>query len=419
MVARFIHAVRLLIVLASRHRGLVLESLAVQQQLALYRRTRPTPAIRWSDRPFWIGLRWAWPDWKSALVVVRPATVVAWHRRGFAWYWTRQSRPRGGRPQIGADVRRLVQEMAVANPLWGAPRIHGELLKLGFDVSERTVSRLIPRRRQPPSQGWRTFLKNHVGCTAAVDFFAVPTLTCRILFVFVILAHDQRRILHVNVTRHPTSAWTRQQLRESFPDEAPSRFLVHDGDATFDAAFGRTAEAFGLTSVRTAPRSPRQNPNVERVIGPSVASVWTTSSSSMSDISGGCCEPTSRTTSTLERTSRSARTRPRDTDGTSVLQREGSSVRGEGCHEAVTLAQRVCIAGVHHAGAQQHAGCVRDGHPDDRTARSPECQEHVGRMYEHHPAILHGEPGGRQGCGGLVGRNGEMVKSKRPSRLLS
>ena len=144
--------------------------------------------------------------------------VVAWHRRGFAWYWTRQSRPRGGRPQIDADIRRLVREMAVANPLWGAPRIHGELLKLAFEVSERTVSRLMPRRRKPPSQSWRTFLKNHVGSTVAVDFFAVPTLTCRILFLFVVLAHDRRRILHVNVTRHPTSAWTCQQLRESFPD---------------------------------------------------------------------------------------------------------------------------------------------------------------------------------------------------------
>ena len=267
MVARFIRVVRLLVVLASRHRTLVLENLALQQQLAVYRRTRPKPAIRWSDRLFWIGLRWAWPDWKSALVVVRPATVVAWHRRGFAWYWTRRSRPRGGRPQIGADVRRLVREMAVANPLWGAPRIHGELLKLGFDVSERTVSRLMPRRRKPPSQSWRTFLKNHLGSTVAVDFFAVPTLTCRILFVFVVLAHDRRRILHVNVTRHPTSAWTRQQLRESFPDDATARFLLHDGDATFDAAFGRTAEALGLTSVRTAPRSPWQNPYVERVIG--------------------------------------------------------------------------------------------------------------------------------------------------------
>jgi putative transposase len=125
----------------------------------------------------------------------------------------------------------------------------------------------MPRRRKPPSQSWRTFLTNHLGSTVAIDFFAVPTLTCRILFVFVVLAHDRRRILHVNVTRHPTSAWTRQQLRESFPDNATARFLLHDGDATFDAAFGRTADAFGLTSVRTARRSPWQNPYVERVIG--------------------------------------------------------------------------------------------------------------------------------------------------------
>jgi transposase InsO family protein len=257
----------LLVVLASRHRTLVLENLALHQQLAVYRRSRPKPAIRRCDRLFWIGLRWAWPDWKSALVIVRPATVVAWHRRGFAWYWRRHSRPRGGRLQIGTDVQRLVREMAVANSLWGAPRIHGELLKLGFEVSERTVSRLMPRRRKPPSQSWRTFLKNHLGSTVAVDFFAVPTLTCRILFVFIVLAHDRRRILHVNVTRHPTSAWTRQQIRECFPDGATARFLLHDGDATFDAAFGRTAEAFGLTSVRTARRSPWQNPCAERVIG--------------------------------------------------------------------------------------------------------------------------------------------------------
>jgi hypothetical protein len=267
MVARFIHVVRVLVVLASRHRTLILENLALHQQLTVYRRARPKPDIRWSDRLFWVGLRWVWRDWKSALVVVQPATVVAWHRRGFAWYWTRRSRSRGGRPQVGADVRRLVPEMAVANPLWGAPRIHGELLKLGFRVSERTVSRLMPRRRKPPSQSWRTFLKNHLGSTVAVDFFAVPTLTCRILFVFVVLAHDRRRIVHINVTPHPTSAWTRQQLRESFTNDATPRFVLHDGEATFDAAFRRTAEAVGMTSVRTAPRSPWQNPYVERVIG--------------------------------------------------------------------------------------------------------------------------------------------------------
>jgi putative transposase len=173
----------------------------------------------------------------------------------------------GGRPQVDADVRRLTREMARANPLWGAPRIHGELLKLGFAVSERTISPLMPRRRTPLSQTWRTFLENHLGSTVAIDFFAVSTRTCRILFVFVVLAHDRRRILHVNVTQHPTSAWTRQQLREAFPHDANARFLLHDRDTTFDAAFGRAVEAFGLNSVRTAPRSPWQNPYVERVIG--------------------------------------------------------------------------------------------------------------------------------------------------------
>jgi hypothetical protein len=263
MVAWILRLVRLLIVLASRHRSLALENLALRQQLAVYGRTRPKPTMRFSDRLFWLGLRWAWPDWKSALVVVRPATVVAWHRRGFAWYWTRRSRPRGGRPRAGGEIRRLVRDMVVANPLWGAPRIHGELLKLGFEVSERTVSRLMPRRQTRPSQSWRTFLRNHLHSTVAVDFFAVPTLTYRILFVFVVLAHARRRILHLNVTRHPTSTWARQQLRETFSDHATARFLLHDGDATFD----RAVDAFGLTSVRTAPSSPWQNPYVERVIG--------------------------------------------------------------------------------------------------------------------------------------------------------
>lgn len=214
MFARVVCAVQLLIVLFGRRRSLALLNLALRQQLAMYRRTRPKPAVRWSDRLFWVGLRQAWPSWKSALVVVRPATVIEWHRRGFAWYWTRRSRRTSGRPRVHAELRRLVRGMANANPLWGAPRLHGELLKLGFDVSERTVSRLMPYRRRPPSQTWRTFLRNHLGSIVAVDFFTVPTITCRLLFVLVVLAHDRRRILHVNATAHPTSAWTRHQLRE-------------------------------------------------------------------------------------------------------------------------------------------------------------------------------------------------------------
>ena len=266
MFARVVRAVQLLTVLGGGHRSLALENLALRQQLAMYRRARPKPAAQWADRMFWVGLRRLWLDSKSALVVVRPATVIDWHRRGLAWFWTRRSRSLGGRPRIDAELRRLVREMADANPLWGAPRIHGELLKLGFTVSERRVSRLMPRRRRPPSQTWRTFLQNHVGAIVAIDFFTVPTITCRLLFVFVVLAHDRRRILHINATANPTSEWTRQQLREAFPWEATARFLLHR-DAIFDVAFRRSVEACGLASVRTAPRSPWQNPYVERVIG--------------------------------------------------------------------------------------------------------------------------------------------------------
>ena len=138
MLAWFIHLLQLLTALASPHRALALENLALRQQLGMLRRTRSKPPVRWFDRVFWIALRRTWPEWRSALVIIRPATVIESHRRGFAWYWTRRSRPVGGRPQVGAEVRRLIREMADANPLWGAPRIHGELLKLGFDVSERT-----------------------------------------------------------------------------------------------------------------------------------------------------------------------------------------------------------------------------------------------------------------------------------------
>jgi putative transposase len=254
MVVRVIQIARLLIILASRHRSLVFENLALRQQLAVYHRT-PFEADRWSDRLFWVGLRLAWPEWKSALVIVRPATVIAWHRRGFAWYWTRRSRPRGGRPEVGADVRRLTREMARANPLWGARRIHGELLKLGFDVSERTISRLMPRRRTPPSQTWRTFLKNHLGSTVAVDFFAVPTLTLPNPIRLRCAGRRPATPPACQCDAAPYVSMDGQQLREAFPHDANARFLLHDRDTTFDAAFGRAVEAFGLTAVRTAPRS--------------------------------------------------------------------------------------------------------------------------------------------------------------------
>jgi putative transposase len=208
MIARLVRTIQVVVLLCGGSRGLVLENLALRQQLGMYQRSPPRPAIRRTDRWFWVGLCRLWPGWATALVVLRPATVIGWHRRGFAWYWTRRSRKTGGRPRVNQDLRRLIHQMAAANPLWGAPRIHGELLTLGLDVSERTVSRLLPRRSRPPSQTWRTFLQNHVGPLVAVDFLTVPTITCRLLFVLVVLAHDRRRILHVNVTPHPTSAST-------------------------------------------------------------------------------------------------------------------------------------------------------------------------------------------------------------------
>ena len=156
MVARVIQIARLLIIPGEPTSQSRVRAPGVAPAVGCLPSHPPKPTVRWPDRLFWVGLRLAWPDWKSALVIVRPATVIAWHRRGFSWYWTRRSRPSGGRPQVGADVRRLIREMARANRLWDAPRIRGELLKLGFEVSERTISRLMPRRRTPPSQTWRT-----------------------------------------------------------------------------------------------------------------------------------------------------------------------------------------------------------------------------------------------------------------------
>jgi hypothetical protein len=204
--------------------------------------------------------------WRTTLVIVKPETVIAWHRRGFRLWWAWRSRRRIGRPTVPTDIRTLIRDMAHANPRWGAPRIHGELLKLGIDLCQATVAKYMVRRRQPPSQTWRTFLQNHIGQIVAADFFVVPTATYRLLFVLVLLAHDRRRIRHVAVTAQPTAAWTAQQLRQAFPwDQAP-RYLIHDRDHAFDG-LEATATAMGIEEVLTAPHAPWQNPFVERFIG--------------------------------------------------------------------------------------------------------------------------------------------------------
>jgi putative transposase len=248
--------------------ALQLEVLALRHQLQVLQRSRPRRLrLAKTDRCFWAMLSRLWTEWRTALVIVKPETVIAWHRRGFRLWWTWKSRRRIGRPTAPADIQTLIRTMAQANPRWGAPRIHGELLKLGIDVCQATVAKYLGRRRQPPpSQTWRTFLTNHIGQIVAADFFVVPTATYRLLFVLVLLAQDRRRVKHVAVTDHPTAAWTAQQLREAFPwDEVP-RYLIHDRDHAFDS-LRSTAKAMGIEEVLTAPRAPWQNPFVERFVG--------------------------------------------------------------------------------------------------------------------------------------------------------
>ena len=201
--------------------SLLIENLALRQQLAVFKRRNSRPRLAALDKLFWVLLRRYWSSWKAALIVVSPDTVVRWHRCGFQLYWrliSRVRKPIGRRP-VTKEVRELIFQMAAENPTWRAPRIHGELVMLGFDISERSVSRWM--RRAPttpnPSQRWLTFLRNHREAIAAMDFFSVPTVTFHVLYVFFILAHDRRRVLHCNVTRHPTSPWIVQQLRQAFP----------------------------------------------------------------------------------------------------------------------------------------------------------------------------------------------------------
>jgi putative transposase len=268
MISTLLHLLRLFPFLCGGHRQLALENVALHHQLAVYKRTVSRPKLRSSDRLFWAWLSSMWTGWRTVLVIVAPETVLRWQRRRFRTHWTKLSgRPRVGRPLINADIAALVKRMAAANPLWGAPRIHGELIKLGIDVAERTVSRLIPKRRTPPSQTWRTFLTNHLRDLISIDFFTVPTAHLRVVFVLVVLAHQRRRVLHFNVTEHPTAAWTAQQIVDAFPDDTAPAYLLRDRDSVYGDSFRRRVKGLGIDEVLTTPHSPWQNPFVERLIG--------------------------------------------------------------------------------------------------------------------------------------------------------
>jgi putative transposase len=266
---------RLLLVLIARffhsRRSLILENLALRHQLAVLKQKHPRPCIAAPDRWFWIVLRHFWPGWKKALFIVQPETVVRWHRIGFRLYWKWISRKhvRVGRKPTSQEVRELIFRMVAENPTWGAPRIHGELRMLGFDISERTVLRWMRKapRNPEPAKRWAAFLNNHREAIAAMDFFTVPTLTFGVLYCFFVIAHDRRQILHFNVTKHPTSDWVSQQLREAFPYDKAPKYLIHDRDATFSAEVVETVKVLGVKPIRAAFKSPWQNGIAERFVG--------------------------------------------------------------------------------------------------------------------------------------------------------
>src|SRR6202790_672700 len=249
--------------------ALQLENLALRHQIGVLKRSaRKRPKLTSVDRILWAWLSRVWADWRSVLIIVKPETVVAWHRKGFRLFWTWKVRHgQAGRPAVPREVRKLIREMSRANPLWGSPRIHGELLKLGIEIGETSVGKYMVRPRKPPSQTWRTFLDNHVKSMVSVDFFTVPTFRFQILYVFLVLAHDRRRILHFGVTAHPTAEWTAHQLREAFPWDSAPRYLLRDRDRIFGDAFSKQVQDMAIQEVLSAPRSPWQRAYVDRVIG--------------------------------------------------------------------------------------------------------------------------------------------------------
>ena len=246
-----------------------LEVLALRQQVAVLKRKRSRPTLNSRDRFFWTLLRRCWSRWSDVLIIVKPETVIGWHRAGFRLYWRWRSRPKGGRTRITEEIRLLIRRLADENPDWGAPKIHGELRKLGLSVSERTVARYLRRilRRGDPDKRCLAFLHNHRDVIVAFDFFTVPTVTFQLLYCFFVIEHGRRRIPHFNVTRHPTAEWVTQQLRETFPDAGAYRYAILDRDSKFNADVTAFLKATGLEPKRTSIQAPWQNGIAERWVG--------------------------------------------------------------------------------------------------------------------------------------------------------
>ncbi len=263
--------IRLLLLVRSRFKsraGLEAEDILLRQQVIVLSRSSQTRVrLRNIDRLIFVWLYRLFPSVLEAIVILKPATVIRWQRRGFQAYWRWKSRWRGGRPKINREIRSLIRQMSRENPLWGAPRIHGELLMLGVDVAQSTVAKYMDRAGRPTSQGWKAFLCNHAAGIASIDLFVVRTISFKLLYGLVILHHGRRRLATVNVTSHPTAEWIAGQVTEAFPwNEAPGH-LIRDRDGTFGPAYVRRVRAMGIRDRPTAPRSPWQNGHAERLIG--------------------------------------------------------------------------------------------------------------------------------------------------------
>jgi transposase InsO family protein len=247
---------------------LAAENMALRHQvLVLRRQARGRIRLTNFDRLFLVQLYSWFPSILRVLAIVQPETVIRWQRAGFRRYWRWKSRSRGGRPQIDVELRALIRRMSIDNPLWGAPRIHGELLKLGFEVGQSTVAKYMVKRWGPPGQGWRTFLRNHAPDIVAMDLFVVPTIGFNLLYAFVIVRLDRRELVWINVTQNPTAEWIARQLTEAFPwDGAPS-YLIRDNDGIYGELTLRRIRAMGIRDKPIAPAAPWQNAYAERLIG--------------------------------------------------------------------------------------------------------------------------------------------------------
>lgn len=247
---------------------LALENLALRQQVAVLKKENPRPKISLFDKAFWIGLRKIWSKWINALIIVKPETVVRWHRQGFKFYWNFISRrgKRKGRPPVTKEIRDMIRKIANENPIWRAPKVHAEMVKLGYDVSERSVSRYMPKRKpdEDKIKRWKAFLKNQMAGIAAMDFFTVPTVFFKQLYGFFIIKHERRKVIHVASTYNPNQEWVIQQLRNAFPEDTAPKYLIFDRDNVFNEAVKEAIKSFGIKPKQISYKSPWQNGVAER-----------------------------------------------------------------------------------------------------------------------------------------------------------